>query len=168
MICSTTRTAFIGWAIRFSDATDLNGLSGPHRVDRSMDPAWSERLENSPELLAEARTEVLNFLVSGHLSTWGVGDEGRYDLRVSAMGDLTAVLLHAVDGEGLGATSPDALAGILARSSDRDLRDLWKLSRTLEHETGADKIEAALSSALNRIRSEVEASNEPDPSPSGP
>lgn len=166
--CPTSRNAFIGWTIRFPEATDLTGLSGPHRVDRAMDPAWSELLENRPELLEEARTKVLESLVCGHLSTWGVGDEGRYDLRVSPVGDFTAVLLHAVDGEGICATSPDALTGILARKPDRDLRDLWKLSRTLDHETGTERVEATFGAALNRIRSEVEASNEPDTSPSGP
>jgi hypothetical protein len=166
--CPTTGSAFIGWAIRFPEATDLTGLSGPHRVDRSMDPAWSELLYSRPELLEEARVQVLDSLVSGRLSTWGVGDEGRYDLRPSAIGGQPAVLLHGLDGEGLRATTPDMLAGVLARMPDIALRDLWKLSRTMDHETGPHQVESGLGAALNRIRSEVESSTDPDLSPSGP
>jgi len=133
-----------------------------------MDPAWTGLLDRRPELLEEARVRILEALVSGQLNTWGVEDEGRYDLRPSHLNGEAFVLLHALDGAPIGSGTPVGLRGSLAEMSDRDLRDLWKLSRTLDHETGPERVEAGLGTSLNWIRSEVEASNDPDPSPSGP
>lgn len=168
LICPSTGFSHMGWLLCFPDATDLAGLSGPFRVDRSMDPAWTDLLDRRPELLEEARIRTFEALVSGQLKTWGVEDEGRYDLRPSHIGGSPTVLLYALDGAVVVASTPAGLRGIFADMSDRDLRDLWKLSRTLDHETGPERGGEGLSAALNRIRSEVESSNDPDPSPSGP
>ena len=76
--------------------------------------------------------------------------------------------LHAFDGRPLGGRTRDALVAELTGMSRTELRDLWKLNRTLEVETGRDRLGARFREGLNRVRSDMEASRDLEPVPSGP
>lgn len=160
--------ARIGWPVQLPAGSNLSGAEGPNRVDRAMDPAWTDLLDRRPELIEEARTCVLEALVSGQVSTWGGEDEGRYDLRLEVAEPGLHVVLFALDETTIGAETPSRLSEQLQTLPQRDLRDLWKLSRTLDHETGPSRVMTGFTSALNRIRAELESSRDPDLSPSGP
>lgn len=158
----------LGWSLAAPPAPDLSGLGGAFPVDRSLDLLWEEMAAQRPELLEEAWCGVLEGLVSGRLNTFGAQDEGRYDLRLLETEEGVCLALCALDGRPLGAGSRAALVDLLEDLPLRDLRDLWKLSRTLDYETGPEKVSTLFEEGLNRVRSESEASRDMDPSPSGP
>lgn len=158
----------LGWPVRFPSAADLTGIAGDTVVDRSLDLAWSDLIEQRPELIEEARMRSIERVASAGLGTFGAEDAGRYDLRLLETGQGAAILLLAVDDLGIGAISAEALTGELARMPDNLLRDLWKLSRTVEHELSPDQLGLRFGAALNLIRSETEAMRDAEPAPHGP
>ncbi len=158
----------LGWAIRFPAGLDLNGISGGAVVDRSLDIAWSELIEQRPELIDEARMRSVERVASAGLRTFGAEDEGRFDLRLMETGQGPAILLLAMDDLGIGAISAEALTDELSRMPDHVLRDLWKLSRTVEHELDPNQLGLRFGAALNLIRSETEAMRDAEPAPQGP
>lgn len=158
----------LGWVLRRPTSPDLSGLGGERPVDRSLDLFWEELIERRPELLEEAWAGALETLVGGRIATFGAQDEGRYDLRLLGAEEGPVLCLHAFDGRPLGGRTRDALMAELTGISRTELRDLWKLNRTLEVETGRDRLEARFREELNRVRSETEASRDLEPAPSGP
>lgn len=158
----------LGWGLRRSGFADLSGLAGDFPVDRSLDLLWEDTVEQRPELSEEAWSGVLESLAGGGIATYGSQDEGRYDLRILETGEGPALTLHAFEGRVLGEVSRDALIDLLGSMSSTDLRDLWKLSRTLDVETGQERLDALFQQGLNRIRSETEASRDLESYPSGP
>jgi len=158
----------LGWSLAAPTAPDLSGLGGDRPVDRSLDLLWDEMTQNRPELVDEAWCGVMETLAFGNLNTIGAQDEGRYDLRLLEARDGASLTLYAFDGQVLGAGSRSDLSDLLDTLSSRDLRDLWKLSRTLDFETGPERVSALFQEGLNRVRAESEASRDTDPAPSGP
>ena len=156
------------WEITMPEAADQSGLSGDQPVDRSLDLLWEDLSAQRPELLDEAWVGVLETMVGGRIATFGAQDEGRYDLRLLDTGEGVALTLSALDGRVLGSESRDDLISNLNSMSSGELRDLWKLSRTLDVETGKRRVEALFQAGLNRVRSETEALRELESSPSGP
>jgi hypothetical protein len=156
------------WDIVMPEAGDRSGLGGDHPVDRSLDLLWEDTARQRPELLEEAWAGVLESLVGGRITTFGAQDEGRYDLRLVETGERVALTLNALDGQVLGAESGDAFVENLNSMPSAQLRDLWKLSRTLDVETGQKRVETLFQAGLNRVRSETEASRDIETTPSGP
>lgn len=157
----------MSWPVRFPDSADLSGLSGPGPVDRSLDPAWTELVGHRPEILEEARLEAILPLLTGRVGTWGTQDEGRYDLTLSPS-EEGVIVLSAFDGQPFGMREAREYGPRLAGLPIVQLRDLWKLKITLNHETSPDRVGALMGISLNRIRSETERSREPELQPSGP
>lgn len=158
----------LAWSVPVPAAPDLTGLGGDRPVDRSLDPLWEETVSRRPELVEEALVEALEAVAGGRLSTFGAQDEGRYDLRLLGSDAGPTLTLFGLDGQELGAGTRDAVMERLASLPVRDLRDLWKLGRTFDVETGPERVATRFRAGLNRVRSETEASRELEPAPSGP
>lgn len=158
----------LGWPLQAPTAPDLSGLNGRVSVDRSLDLAWEERVEQRPELKHEAWWGVMEMFGSGRTSTFGAADEGRYDMRISSDEANGHLVLFALDEVPLSDRSEADLSTKLSDLPDRTIRDLWKLSRTLDHELSENRVSALFEVELNRIRAETETSQDSDPSPSGP
>jgi len=154
----------MSWTLRFPDMLDTGGLQGKHPVDRALDPAWSEVLRQRPELIEEARLDAITSLLSG---PGDEGDHGRFGLIFSADGQ-GSVQLVSFDEDKIAVIDARALRTLLDGMSDRQIRDLWKLKRTLDQETGPERLEALFGASLNRIRCETETERDPEPQPFGP
>lgn len=158
----------LAWEITMPAAADQSGLSGDQPVDRSLDLLWEDLARQRPELLDEAWAGVLESLVGGRIATFGAQDEGRYDLRLLEAGEEVYLTLNALDGHVLRFESRDLLVEELSSMPSAQLRDLWKLSRTLDVKTGQKQVETAFQAGLNRVRSEIEAIRDLETAPSGP
>lgn len=158
----------LGWPLMPPATPDLSGLSGDRPVDRSLDLLWEERTAQSPELVDEAWCGVLETFGSGRIRTPGAEDEGRFDLRITQTENGSALSLYALEGRRIEAETRPRLVETLRELPIRDLRDLWKLNRTLDVETGSEKVSSLFHAELNRVRSEVETSREADLAPPVP
>lgn len=149
------------WMIDVSADIGVEGLSGDFSVDRSRDAAWEQTMHQHPEITEEAILSALAPLLSGSVSTWGAMDEGRYVFRIEAeRGDV--MTLASLDQTSMAFGGRGHLVRSLEALDSSDLRDLWKLKRTVDHDLEPGRLSARISADVNRIRAEIEAGPSPE------
>lgn len=146
----------LAWKLDVMDGVDITGVQGAEAVDRLRDVAWEATLDEHPEIIDEAFTGSLSPFLNASLSTWKSEDEGRYTFRIGGEDD-TVVFLHTMDEAFLGFPGREEMKTALESWQGRDLRDLWKLKKTVDHDLYPDVLASRVTGIINHVRSEIEA-----------
>lgn len=140
LLRSTTRRCEDGmyrlsWDIRMGGVASMDPRKwgADHISDPAIDEDWADYVSEYPEIFHEVCADMIHPYLSQQIGTWGAQDEGRYSFSVEGLSGGNLLLTH-IDGQDLGFKTNGAFGVFVEHLDDGDLRDIWKLKHTLDHD----------------------------------